>query len=119
MKSSKMLLEFYKAWLAGTDDSGYVRDDGNGLCGNLGEYTWKHLWRSDFTEREEGEFWEVREKLEQEMKLQFISAGLSAHFPFNYSFILYLDETLQKGCSINTARLQWVKDRISDMEEVK
>lgn len=96
--SSLRLMKFYKDWLAG-EVEGHTT---SGLCICLIKYV-------------EGTYPdELLPRLQQEMRSQFISAGLDYNLPFNADCMDYLSECINLACHTNTLRLQWVKDRIED-----
>lgn len=112
MKSSERLLAFYKAWLRGADESGYVRRDDGGLCFNLYRYAEK------VTEKEPHlDYTGFCLSLIDEMRCQFSGAGMDYLLPFNDYFCSYTDESINGACSSNPKRRQWVLDRIADTEE--
>lgn len=118
MKSSPMLLNFYQAWLAGSDRS-WVRSDSNSLCVNLGEWMWKNYYKDEFDSMQEDMFWQQRDALAREMKQQFMEEGLNVFYPFHKDYTDYVQETVKNACATNPLRVQWVQDRIKDMEGVE
>lgn len=112
MKSSPLLLAFYKAWRRGADENGYVRRDNAGLCYNLRVYILAAEKYPDYA----GDKWACADLL-HEMKKQYRSAGLDDTLPFDGHFWRYNLDSNQNACSSNPKRIQWVLDRIADMEE--
>lgn len=102
--SSLRLMKFYKDWLAG-EVEGHTT---SGLCICLIKYV-------------EGTYPdELLPRLQQEMRSQFISAGLDYNFPFNEGgYEEYTFEHRACICHKNKHRIQWVLDRIQDYEGEK
>lgn len=102
MKSSELLLGFYQWWLKSDSIT-----TSSGLCTNLAIYT-NHKQTPDHEYR----------RVESEMKDQFMQAGLDLSFPFNEDQEDYFMESHLSSCPYNPHRVQWVQDRIKDMEAV-
>lgn len=106
MKSSPILLAFYKAWLGETKPGKYQRRNG-GLCPNLVEFM-------------DTVFPECRlSPVMEEMHQQFRDAGLNETHPFHADIFEYRGEVGRRSCHTNKVRIQWVQDRIKDMEETE
>lgn len=102
MKSSPVLLAFYKAWL----DPHYVHRNA-GLCCNFDQFMTDN-------------FPTIRHDVyREELRTQFIDAGVDTFYPFNISAEDYQRETSSCSCHTNKLRIQWVQDRIKDMEEAQ
>lgn len=110
--SSVLLRAFYQWWIANTDEA----FNSAGLCVNLGCFTWNTLYRSNFSEEEEEEYWEIHTEVQREMKQQFIQAGLDPSYPFNINYASYVGETVRCACHLNPQRIQWVLDRLAEGE---
>lgn len=113
IQSSKMLLDFYQAWLDWAENCVYqgglhALDDtfsqSVGLCGNL-EY-----WLFDLDLPEED--WELIEDTMQEMSNQFEEAGLCEIYPFGRK--AYLLDSENSSQHTDPDRLRWVKNRLKD-----
>lgn len=106
MKSSPVLLAFYKAWLGEAKPTRYQRRNG-GLCPNLVEFM-------------DAVFPEHRlAPVMEEMHQQFYDANLNGVHPFHEDIHEYRAEVGNRACHTNKLRVQWVKDRIKDMEDAK
>lgn len=98
-KSSPALLQFYRDWLAwaegGAEEWGphdFSRRYGLCLCQFFGKYD-----------------------MEEEMKDQFVAAGLSRTYPFGYSE--FHRGRASKSLHKDEARLAWVRARIAEASE--
>lgn len=115
MKSSDLLLEFYKAYRDWAEEgccawtstafNPYGFRKYEGLCGNV-DY---------FTERKGIPTHELRE----ELQAQFEEAGLDRTYPFNdhTDENCWIDYSDDYDCPDNPDRCKWVLDRIAEMEE--
>lgn len=113
-KSSPTLLAFYRSWLANC----YTEERmSNGLCVCLANFIWDELWDRNFSEKQEQEFWDIRDATMEEMKEQFRCAGLSDHTPFNFDYEDYVQECIHKRAHENKFRVKWVQERIVDGRE--
>lgn len=101
MKSSEILLSFYKAWLKNDDQGIWQPRSQVGLCHNLRQYSFLYSPGDE-------------ESLSEEMQQQFRDAGLDKEYPFNVNGTHYFNE---KDAYSNEARVQWVKDRIAEAEQ--
>lgn len=110
---STLLKDFYY-WWANNGTEGFRPDDRLGLCASLGTYVWRVLWKEDFTIPEEEEFWNIREKIQQEMKQQFVDAGLNRIYPFNHTYEHYVKESSSGGCLLNPYRVEWVNSKLQE-----
>lgn len=102
--SSTTLIHFYKAWMANHPAMNRTR---HGLCGCLTDYVGSiadERWRAN-----------MLDSLKYEMRRQFTCAKLDYNFPFNTGRMDYLSDCLDLACHNNMLRLQWVKDRIEDV----
>lgn len=106
MKSSPVLLAFYKAWIGETKHHRYTRRNG-GLCPNLTEFMDAAFPGC------------IQAPVMEEMHKQFHAAGLPVSHPFNMDMSGYRQEVGLRCCHRNASRVQWVKNRIKDMEEVE
>ena len=109
--SSPVLLAFYESWLANrtTEDR-----TSNGLCVCLGNFMYDELMDHAVTDEQEELFWKDTYEVGNEMKAQFVSAGLSHYAPFNKDYVAYDKECADQKCHENKRRIQWVTDRIKD-----
>ena len=107
MKSSPFLLAFYKAWIGETKHPNWQRYNG-GLCMNLYEFACAMYPN----QRIAGGYLD-------EMREQFLDAGLNPEVPFNDHLHGYREELYNHACHTNKLRIQWVKNRIKDMEETE
>ncbi len=106
MKSSPMLLEFYKWWYNITPIPGHLPRPTSGLCTNLAIYAGlRNISIEDY------------DTISKEMNMQFAEAGLIVRLPFNKDIEDYSKESHRSACYSNSARVQWVKDRIQESEE--
>lgn len=112
IRSSKQLYQFYKAYLAWSEATEMTEEFSPrmGLCNNL--YDWCMV-QKDISF--------MPGKLSEELHEQFEAAGLDSLLPFNQvandaieSLNKYLSEAAQEKAHTNTARIQWVRDRIKD-----
>ena len=113
MKSSAMLLAFYQAWLTG-HDLHYFRGDNTGLCANLEEWVRKNHYQDDFNQEQKEVFCQLCNNLIREMKQQFITAGLDPLYPFNTTYVDYVEETAKGFCHVNPFRVEWVVNRLEE-----
>lgn len=98
--SSKTLFEFYCDWLDWTkaqDDRFYK---GYGLCTSLSLYAEQHF-QGDHTQEK---------AVSEEMRRQFLYAGLSELYPFPN----FHNEHNSESMHLNPERLAWVKARINE-----
>lgn len=104
IKSSKELLQFYKAIVAGHEGE-WQRWEITGLCHNLRSwYTWAYNVQVPLDD------------LEDEMHKQFIAAGRKEiRFPFNRNETSYNNQANKRTMySPRTARMKFVMARIQD-----
>lgn len=104
--SSATLIRFYKAWIANHPEMDRTT---NGLCNCLEAYVGSY---SPSTER-----WRANMlgSLKYEMRKQFECAKLDYNFPFNYGYGDYALECDANKSHENARRIQWVEDRIEDV----
>lgn len=104
MTAEEMLLNFYKAyaeWLDNEADEDDLFKRSEGLCSNLEKYLDNR--GLDFTESS------VVSKI---MVDQFVAARLDPYYPFNDDLNDYHYDIESKSMHLNTARVQWVRDRV-------
>lgn len=110
MKSSPYLLQFYEWWLE-QEDTNFSKKH-YGLCTCLVDFLYNIAWIKDVENVAN-----LQASVREEMKEQFKKEGLNHLHPFNTDFSHYFTETELGIAHLNTERVQWVIDRIRDMEE--
>lgn len=109
--SSPTLLAFYESWLANRTAEGRTS---NGLCVCLGNFIYDEIIIYATTDEQEELLWKLTVEVAEEMKAQFVSAGLSHYAPFNEDYADYAKECANQKSHENKHRIQWVTDRIND-----
>lgn len=105
MKQSKILTQFYYAWLEWRDagaEEHPVFDCNSGLCLQLIRYM--RAVHPEINKRMYDEMHEI--------DVQFFEANLCPVMPFNDAELTYLSECFAKTTHLNPKRIQWVRDHV-------